>query len=135
MPIKSDIFLGECKNYKTSLGVTYVGKFYSLLTATDVSFGIIFTQKGLSGEAEGYKDAYGLTKVLRLIEKYEHGREMFIITFTTDDYELMLEGHTFFELVQAKILELQMSSSYQNFLEDNKHEKIDEIKELIRGTQ
>lgn len=135
LPIDSDIFLGECKNYKTSLGVTYVGKFYSLLVATDVPFGIIFTQKGLSGETEGYEDAYGLTKVLRLIEKYKNDKELYIITFANEDYHLLLEGHTFFELIKAKMLELQMASNYQNFLKDNEHESIAEIQKTIRERQ
>lgn len=69
IPITEDMFLGECKNYDSNLGVTYVGKFYSLMTVTGIHFGIIFTQKGLTGESEGYKDAYGLTKVLRMVEK------------------------------------------------------------------
>ena len=103
IPIKEDLFLGECKNYQSSLGVTYVGKFYSLLSVSGISFGIIFTQKGLTGNSEGYKDAYGLTKVLRMMEKTKE-RDFFIITFTLDDYEKMLEGVNFFELVKAKKL-------------------------------
>ena len=30
IPISTDMFLGECKNYEKALNVTYVGKFYSL---------------------------------------------------------------------------------------------------------
>ncbi|MBQ2884503.1 MAG: hypothetical protein IJE43_12140 [Alphaproteobacteria bacterium] len=132
IPIDTDIFLGECKNYASNLGVTYVGKFYSLLSVTDVPFGIIFTQNGLTGDAEGYKDAYGLTKVLRMVEKYEHGREMYILTFTLDDYEELLSGRTFFELIKAKKIELQMASDYHNFIIDNQHESAEEIKSIIQ---
>lgn len=132
IPIDTDIFLGECKNYASNLGVTYVGKFYSLLSVTDVPFGIIFTQNGLTGDAEGYKDAYGLTKVLRMVEKYEHGREMYILTFTLDDYEELLNGRTFFELIKAKKIELQMASDYHNFIIDNQHESAEEIKNIIQ---
>lgn len=78
LEIESDIALGECKNYASTLNVTYVGKFYSLLVSTDVPFGIIFTQKGLTGNENEFHDAYGLTKVLRIIEKYQNNREMFI---------------------------------------------------------
>lgn len=70
LEINTDIALGECKNYNSTLGVTYVGKFYSLLMSTDISFGIIFTQKGLTGQEDEFRDAYGLVKVLRIIEKY-----------------------------------------------------------------
>lgn len=45
IPIKDNLFLGECKNYASDLGVTYVGKFYSLMTVSNVSMGIIFTQR------------------------------------------------------------------------------------------
>ena len=38
LEIDSDVVLGECKNYESTLGVTYVGKFYSLLVSTDVPF-------------------------------------------------------------------------------------------------
>ena len=96
------------------MGVTYVGKFYSLLSVTGIPFGIVFTQKGLTGDSEGYKDAYGLTKVLRMVESSK-GKDFFIITFTMEDYESMLEGTTFFDLVKAKKMEMQFASDYKNF--------------------
>lgn len=104
LEIESDIALGECKNYASTLNVTYVGKFYSLLVSTDVPFGIIFTQKGLTGNENEFHDAYGLTKVLRIIEKYQNNREMFILTFTLEDYEQIANGKSFFDLIKAKKL-------------------------------
>lgn len=130
IPIKEDLFLGECKNYQSNLGVTYVGKFYSLLSISNIAFGVIFTQKGLTGDSEGYKDAYGLTKVLRMVEKINK-RDFFIITFTLEDYEKMLEGITFFELVKAKKMEMQLASNYRTFLKDNKHEAEEQIIEIL----
>ena len=130
IPIKQDLFLGECKNYKSNLGVTYVGKFYSLLSVTGISFGIVFTQKGLTGDSEGYKDAYGLTKVLRMVES-SRGKDFFIITFTMEDYERMLEGTTFFDLVKAKKMEMQFASDYTKFLADNKHEAEEQVKTIL----
>lgn len=131
IPIDTDMFLGECKNYNNTLGVTYVGKFYSLLTATDNSFGIIFTQKGLTGEAAGYKDAYGLVKVIRMIEQNKNNKDFYIITFTIEDYEELLNGKNFFELVEAKKKELKLAANYHTFLKDNKHENEEQIKEII----
>lgn len=132
IPIEENTFLGECKNYDTSLSVTYVGKFYSLMTVTGVSFGIVFTQKGLSGESEGYKDAYGLTKVLRMIENSRNeGKDFYLLTFTLEDYEELLQGKTFFELIKAKKMEMQMASDYNNFIKDNKHSAEDEVKKVI----
>lgn len=132
IPIDKDLFLGECKNYKSNLGVTYVGKFYSLMTVTGMTFGIIFTQKGLTGDAEGYKDAYGLTKVLRMVENSRNGEgNFYILTFTMEDYEKLLEGVTFFELIKAKKLELQLASDYTVFIKENRHEAEDEIKNIL----
>ena len=65
-------------------------------------------------------------------KKYEHNRELCILTFTNEDYHLLLEGRTFFELIKAKKLELQLASNYQNFLKDNMHESTDEINKSIR---
>ncbi len=132
IPIEEDTFLGECKNYDTSLSVTYVGKFYSLMAITGISFGIIFTQKGLSGESGGYRDAYGLTKVLRMVEKSKNDRkDFYLLTFTLEDYEKLLQGKTFFELIKAKKLEMQMASDYNNFIKDHKHSAEDEVKKIV----
>lgn len=130
IPIDQDLFLGECKNYSSNLSVTYVGKFYSLLSVTGVLFGIIFTQKGLTGTTDGFKDAYGLAKILRIIEKSK-GRDLFILTFTMEDYEKMLAGTTFFDLVKAKKLELQLASDYRKFIMDNKHEAEEQIQSIL----
>lgn len=57
-------FLGECKNYRTKIGVTYIGKFYSLLLTTGNSTGILFSFHGISGD--GWKDGQGLVKKIYL---------------------------------------------------------------------
>lgn len=133
LEIDSDIALGECKNYFTTLNVTYVGKFYSLMVSTDVPFGIIFTQKGLTGNENEFHDAYGLTKVLRIIEKYQNNRDMFILTFTLEDYEKIEQGASFFDLIKAKKIALRLSSEYDNFLRDYQHDNLDSIKQIIQS--
>ena len=35
-------FIGECKNYNKKVGVTYVGKFCSLMLTTGCTLGILF---------------------------------------------------------------------------------------------
>lgn len=132
LEIDTDIALGECKNYKSNLNVTYVGKFYSLLVSTDVSFGIIFTQKGLTGGENEYHDAQGLVKVLRIIEKYKNDRDLTIITFTLDDYEKLKNGYSFFELIKSKKMALHLSANYDNFLKEYHHDGIDPIKQKIQ---
>lgn len=132
LEIDTDIILGECKNYESTLGVTYVGKFYSLLVSTDVSFGIIFTQKGLSGNENEYHDAHGLIKVLRIIEKYQNKRNLTILTFALDDYEKLENGVSFYELVKSKKLALRLSSDYDNFIKEYHHEGFDSIKQKVQ---
>ena len=132
IPIEEDLFLGECKNYESNLGVTYVGKFYSLLSVTKIPFGIVFTQTGLTGNSEGFKDAYGLIKILRLIESSK-GNNFYIIAFTMDDYEKMLEGNTFFDLIKAKMLEIKLASDYTTFLKDYKHSAEEQIKDILEN--
>ena len=72
LEIDSDVVLEECKNYESKLGVTYVGKYYSLLVSTNVPFGMIFTQKGLSGNENefpmGLQRCCVLLKNIRIIE-------------------------------------------------------------------
>lgn len=132
LEIDSDVALGECKNYESVLGVTYVAKFYSLLVSTDVPFGILFTQKGLSGNENEYHDSYGLIKVLRIIEKYQNNRNLMILTFTLDDYEKLEQGISFYDLVRSKKLALQLSSDYDNFIGEYHHEGIDSIKKKLQ---
>ncbi|MDE7310187.1 MAG: hypothetical protein K2N87_00950 [Eubacterium sp.] len=104
-----------------------------MMTVSGISTGIIFTQKGLTGKSEGFKDANGLVKVLRMVELSKDQKSNFcILTFTEKDYDKLLEGHTFFELVQAKQYELQLASNYNNFLKDHRHEAEEEIRTIIR---
>lgn len=133
LEIDSDIALGECKNYASALDVTYVGKFYSLLVSTDVPFGIIFTQKGLTGNENEFRDAYGLVKVLRIIEKYQNKKEMFILTFTLEDYRKIAQGESFFDMIKAKKVALGLSSEYTNFLRDYHHDNTDLIRKMIHN--
>lgn len=62
--IEEDYFLGECKNYDSSIGVTWVGKFYGLLKSCDCNFGIIFSFEDLTGEFDKWRDAEGLIRTL-----------------------------------------------------------------------
>lgn len=130
--IDTDIALGECKNYRTTLGVTYVGKFYSLLVSTGVLFGILFTVNGLTGSEDGFSDGYGLTKVLHIIEQHQNGRDLKILVFTLDDYEKMAKGANFYDLIKAKKVALQTATTYDAFLKEQPHENTENIIQLLR---
>ncbi len=138
LQIEEDIFLGECKNYSQNLSVTYVGKFYGLLKSTDCSFGIIFSYKGLTGSEEAWADSYGLIRVFRLIEKYEsQNPNFFILEFNIEDYEKILQGVSFYDLLKQKKAALQIGTNHNQFLEqsleDSKNEVINKMKELKKG--
>lgn len=131
IPIYSDLFLGECKNYKDSLGVTWVGKFYGLLNSCDCDFGIIFSTKGLTGKEDEWSNSYGLIRVFNMIEKYRNNRKFNIIEFNIEDYEKIANGTSFFKLVEAKINAMQLATEFEQLLDDNIHESEKSIKELI----
>ena len=69
-PCFGDSFICECKNYQGPVAVTYVGKFFSLLTATQTTFGVMVAWDGISGPGE-WNAAKGLTKKIALsTQKY-----------------------------------------------------------------
>lgn len=57
-----DTFLGECKNYRKSVDVTYIGKFCSLLLTGNVRLGILFSYHGVSGS--GWSNGAGLIRIM-----------------------------------------------------------------------
>lgn len=132
IPIYSDLFLCECKNYKNSLGVTWIGKFYGLLNSCDCNFGIVFSAKGLTGKEDEWRNSFGLIRVFNMIEKYRHNRKFNIIEFNIIDYEKIASGINFFNLVEAKINAMTIATAYEQLLCDNKHEAEGKIKRLIQ---
>lgn len=112
--------LCECKNYDKKLGVTYVGKFASLLHLSGFKIGLIFTIKGLTGRNE-WSDSKGLVKKIALKE------DIFILDFTLDDYKKIKEDNDIFlDIVEKKYLSLKNDIEYTKYIQ--KHEAEDEIK-------
>jgi|GEM_PF-370527 len=138
LEIEEDIFLSECKNYKSNLGVSWVGKFYGLLKTCDCKFGIIFSVNGLTGEEKEWKDAHGLIKVFRLIEKYQHNNEFYIIEFNMHDFKKLGERNNsnnyFIDIIKAKKDAIKIGTSYEELLiqykEDIDEEIVHEVKKL-----
>lgn len=131
IPLYEDLFLCECKNYKDSVGVTWVGKFYGLLNSCNCNFGILFSVNGLTGSEETWSNSFGLIRVFNMIQKYKFNSNFNIIEFKLEDYEKISNGVSFFDLVEAKIKAMQIATTYEQLLDDNVHEKQKEIKELI----
>lgn len=125
LPVEEEIFLSECKNYATNLGVAWVGKFYGLLKTCDCKFGILFSVKGLSGEEAEWKDAHGLIKVFRLIEKYQNNNDFYIIEFNLEDFQKIGNRDKpsyFIDIIKAKKESTKIGTSYEKILDQCKEE-------------
>lgn len=95
----------ECKNYKSTISVTYVGKFYSLMQTTNNKVGIMFSYNGFTGASWG--GAKGLTKKLFLLREREEDR-LYILEFTYKDFKDILDGKGLFDILESKCLELEL---------------------------
>ncbi|MEK4908373.1 hypothetical protein CHH62_17065 [Niallia circulans] len=105
-----DSFISECKNHHSKVGVTYVGKFYSLMTYTDNDIGILFSYHGLTGM--GWNDGIGLTKKFFLSDKNTK-----IIEFKLEDFEQLAKpGNSFIEIINNKIFNLKNDTSIHDFV-------------------
>jgi len=104
-------FLGECKNYGKAISVTYVGKFYSLLLTTNMRTGVLFSYHGVSGK--DWKDGSGLIKKIYLQRERDEDR-VAIIDFKYEDFESILNGHNFLEIIETKLKSLRYDTSVGN---------------------
>lgn len=113
-------FIAECKNYKESVSVTYVGKICSLLSTTQNKICILFSFYGISGK--NWEDASGLVKKFYLsVEKPEE--RFCIIDFNIKDFENIQNGSNFLQIIEDKILALQNDTSYSHLLSSHELEK------------
>lgn len=116
----------ECKNYKDKVGVTYVGKFYSLVECSKVKLAILISWKGLGGD--GWEDAQGLVKKIFLLKERLEDR-IYILDFNKEDFNKILEGKPLIKILDEKCEELQMSIDYQKYFE--RHPNQDELEQKI----
>ncbi|TEX16545.1 acetylglutamate semialdehyde dehydrogenase [Bacillus cereus] len=94
----------ECKNYKKKIDVTWVGKFYSLLSCSTCRLGILFSYKGLTGK--GWNDAIGLSKKVYLLKEKED-EKIKIIDFNIEDFNLLEQGESFLNIIHTKLINLK----------------------------
>ncbi len=102
---KYNNLLCECKNYKSTIDVTYVGKFCSLMQTTNNKIGIMFSYHGFTGKSWGA--AKGLTKKIYLLRERSEDKQ-YILEFKKKDFKDILEGKSIFEILDDKCMELQM---------------------------
>ena len=112
-----ELFLCECKNYKKSIGVTYIGKFASLLSTTRTSTGIMVSWEGVSGQ--NWRYGSGLIKKLALAEQ----KEILVV----DKYDL---GHirngssNLLKILYEKHLSLVTDIDYQKYIQSHEAESL-----------
>lgn len=109
-PCFGDLVLCECKNYNKSVGVTYIGKFASLLSVTKAKIGIMVSWEGITGKKWEY--GCGLIKKLALAEKRE------IIVIDKNDLREIRNGNSnLLNIVHKKHLALITDIDYQKYIQ------------------
>lgn len=103
--LKHSKIICECKNYKSSISVTYVGKFCSLMQTTNCNLGIMFSYNGFSGESWG--SAKGLTKKIYLLKERPEDK-LYILEFKKEDFCSILKGKSIFDILDDKCMELEL---------------------------
>ena len=109
LPIKQNAFLGECKNYKRAVDVTYVGKFACLMLTTAYQLGILFSYHGVTGRK--WDNAQGLIRKFYLSRERIDDRYS-IIAFSVDDFEAICNGITFLDIIKRKMEMLRLDTDY-----------------------
>lgn len=115
-------FICECKNYKTKVNITYVGKLASLLLSTGLNFSILFSRKGVTGKS--WTEAAGLIKKVYMSEK----NKPIIIDFNSRQFEQILNGNSFLDIINEQIRSLLLDTDYITSL--SSHEKEADIKQF-----
>ena len=105
-------FIGECKNYNKAIGVTWVGKLYSLVCTSNKNLGILFSYHGFTGK--NWSDSTGLARKICLASKQEH----LILSFDYLDFKLLRDGEVFINILNKKIFQIQNDTS----IHYNQHE-------------
>ncbi len=113
--------LCECKNYNSSIDVTYIGKFCSLMQTTSNNIGIMFSYNGFSGKSWG--GAKGLTKKIYLL-KERRDEKIYILEFKKEDFADILNGKSIFEILDDKCQELELGiDDIMKYITEHPNEK------------
>lgn len=101
-----DSFLIECKNYKNDVGVSYVGKFYSLIDVSNCELGIFLSRTGVSGRDKSYwDDAVAFIKKINL--KYsESNKKRILLDLNLDDIKKVLSEFNIVEIIENRKIEI-----------------------------
>lgn len=116
-PCFGDTFLCECKNYDRKVNVTYVGKFYSLLSLMNAKLGILIAWDGITGRG-AWDSAKGFTKKAAL------KTGIFIIVIDKNDLKEIYDGKRhIYSLIHDKYIALQNDIDFSKYVSKHPAER------------
>lgn len=118
--------LCECKNYSKPVGVTYVGKFSNLTYNSNINIGIMFSWKGMAGR--GWNSSKGIVKKTFYLKENMKDK-VYILDFNKDDFQKIIKGESFFEILKMKCGEIAMDIDFTRYF--IKHPEEEGINTLI----
>lgn len=118
--------LCECKNYQNTIGVTYIGKFYSLASVSQKNIAILVSWHGIGGE--GWNDGVGLVKKIYMLKERKEDK-IYILDFNKHDFEKVLLGESIISILDEKCTELELDVSFEQYFE--KHPNQDELENKL----
>lgn len=116
-----DEFICECKNYKNRVGVTYVGKFCSLMNSCNIKFGVLFSYRGVTGL--GWKDSSGLIKKIYMKSNVNENPTT-IIDFNIEDFKSIRDGNNFLDIIETKIMKLKYDTNFETLIQPHPAENL-----------
>lgn len=116
-PFLGELVLCECKNYESRIGVTYIGKFASLLSVAKISTGIMVSWEGISGQKWSYGS--GLIKKLALAEQKN------ILVIDKNDLKQIRDGTSnLLKILYEKHLSLITDIDYHKYIHSHEAESL-----------
>ncbi|MDK3750828.1 hypothetical protein O0B34_04130, partial [Staphylococcus pseudintermedius] len=100
LPILSEDFIVECKQYHQKVKVTWVNKFYSLLRFGNYKLGIIFSVEPLTGKND-WDSSKGVCSKVALKDN------IYIINLHLEDMKNIVDGYNFIDIIDEKYTKLK----------------------------
>ncbi|WP_430836489.1 hypothetical protein [Clostridium sardiniense] len=133
----TSLVICECKNYQDTIGVTWIGKLYSLLELSDLKLGIIFSYEPLTGmkikKDEDYKEEYGWKDANGLTRKIFLKKGIYIININKEDYEAIHKKEKgIFDIIEKKCEELRILANIEKEKKNHPSQvNVEKIKDKI----
>ncbi|MDE9800337.1 hypothetical protein B5C00_03980 [Staphylococcus delphini] len=100
LPILSEDFIVECKQYHQKVKVTWVNKFYSLLRFGNYKLGIIFSVEPLTGKND-WDSSKGVCSKVALKDN------IYIINLHLEDMKNIVDGYNVIDIIDEKYTKLK----------------------------